>query len=61
VYVEFEEVLKTLREGNTATFHHPDGKKQSIGLKGSMDWTKDYSWEILIKGRWTINQKSNAK
>lgn len=55
LFVPFEDVLKAMRSGKTATFHHSDGSTQSIGAKGSMDWTARFSWLILTEGKWTIN------
>lgn len=55
MYVPFEDVLKAMRDGKTATFHKHDGTTQTIGARGSMEWTSTYSWLILTEGKWTIN------
>lgn len=53
-YMNFDDVLDSLREGKSATLHLSNGNKIMIGINGGMDWTGGYSWSQIINGKWTV-------
>lgn len=52
-YVSFEEAMKAIKKGKEVAFHNGYDKIR-IGIKGSMGWTRDYTWKSLIEGKWAI-------